>query len=177
MPLLSLAFTLASTNRAAIRTEVFDYWIKEAPGTPSVTNSYHYLVETLSDGSEIYLARPTRLNKGADFKILCRKHALFHFKNGNDRPPNHEGLFAKFKSLITSLAGKTELLTALRRIWDCENSAAVVSSLVLFRGNVRAERALLLAKWFFIEQDVTYWTQSGRHMLRGAFEERFGPLP
>jgi hypothetical protein len=47
----------------------------------------------------------------------------------------------------------------------------------LFAGNTKAERVLLLAKWFFIEQDVTYWIESGRNMLRTFFEEQFGKLP
>ena len=70
-----------------------------------------------------------------------------------------------------------ELLTALLRIWNCENSAKVLEDLKLFKGNTRAERLLLLAKWFFIEQDVTYWTESGRHMLRDFFVGKFGELP
>jgi hypothetical protein len=52
-----------------------------------------------------------------------------------------------------------------------------LEGLKLFKNNVKAERMLLLAKWFFIEQDVTYWTESGRHMLRGGFESRFGKFP
>jgi hypothetical protein len=53
----------------------------------------------------------------------------------------------------------------------------VITDLKFFAGEMRAERVLLLAKWFFIEQDVTYWTESGRHMLRTFFEEKFGKLP
>jgi hypothetical protein len=65
----------------------------------------------------------------------------------------------------------------MRRIWDCEPSTKVIADLKFFAGEMKAERVLLLAKWFFIEQDVTYWTESGRHMLLGAFEDEFGKLP
>lgn len=133
-------------------------------------------MEQLSNGSLIYLTRPTRLNKGADFVICCE--GFTKFKNGNDKPPSHDDLISEMEH-FTSISAKhrKQILTALRRIWDCESSAAVLGGLKLFKGDYRAERVLLLAKWFFIEQDVTYWTESGRHILRGHFEKPFGPLP
>jgi len=167
-----LKIEIHSTDRAEIRAEVFQHWINEKPGTPTVRNTYRYDVEKLSDGSWVYLTRPTRLNKGADFVICCEHFTKF--KNGNDKPPSHNDLLLEFCQLGQPAAQLKELLAALRRIWDCENSKQVLESLKLFKGNAKAERALLLAKWFFIEQDVTYWTESGRHMLRGAFEEKFG---
>jgi len=170
-----LSINLSGTDRAAIRAEVFRHWINEKPGTPTVRNTYRYDVEKLSDGSWIYLMRPTRLNKGADFVIYCERFTKF--KNGNDKPPSHVDLMSEFCQLGHPAPQLKELLTALRRIWDCENSNKVLDDLTLFKGNVRAERVLLLAKWFFIEQDVTYWTDSGRHMLRKGYEDKFGPLP
>jgi len=170
-----LTIELQSTERAAIRAEVFQHWIAEKPGTANVRNTYRYTVETLFDGSRIYLTRPTRLNKGADFVICCERFTKF--KNGNDRPPSHSDLVNQVRELGHPDSQLKELLTALRRIWECDDSAQVVQDLKLLRGNVKAQRVLLLAKWFFIEQDVTYWTESGRHMLRHAFESQFGELP
>ena len=172
----NLAFDIRATDRAAVRAEVFQHWINEQPGSSSVRNTYRYDVEKLSDGSFVYLTRPARLNKGADFVILCQN--FIKFKNGNDKPPKHGDLFDELKPLAArSGAHKKEILTALRRIWDCEDSKQVLSSLKLFKNNVKAERLLLLAKWHFIEQDVTYWTDSGRHMLRNGFESQFGNFP
>lgn len=171
-----LSIDLHATERAAVRAEVFQHWINEKPGSPSVRNTYRYDVEKLSDSSLIYLTRPTRLNKGADFVICCE--GFTKFKNGNDRPPSHQDLVAEMKALVKkSPEHLAEMLNALKRIWNCESSKAVLSELKLFRGDAKAERVLLLAKWFFIEQDVTYWTESGRHMLRDYFEDEFGSFP
>ena len=167
-----LSIEIRATNRAEVRAEVFQHWIREKPGTPTIRNTYRYFVEKLSDGSQIYLTRPTRLNKGADFVICCERFTKF--KNGNDKPPSHDDLMEELRQLAESVAEKHELLVALRRIWDCENSTLILANLNHFKGNSIAERMLLLAKWFFIEQDVTYWTESGRHMLRSAFEDKFG---
>lgn len=171
-----LEITIRATDRAAVREEVFQHWIHEEPGSTSVRNKYRYDVEKLSDGSLIYLTRPTRLNKGADFIIFCENFKTY--KNGNDKPPKHGDLIEELDHLLsTSTERKSELLTALSRIWHCNKSAQVVNSLELFKNDVRAERVLLLAKWFFIEQDVTYWTESGRHMLKEGMESRFGSFP
>jgi hypothetical protein len=167
---------LRCTSRAAVREEVFHHWIKEQPGTPTTRNTYRYDVEVLSNGKRIYLTRPTRLNKGADFVILCE--GFTRFKNGNDKPPKHGDLLQEIAAVCAlSSENRTEMLNALQRIWDCENSKTIISELVFLKGNLQAERALLLSKWFFIEQDVTYWTESGRHMLRTAIESNFGKLP
>jgi hypothetical protein len=107
-----LAFTLKSTDRAAVRAEVFQHWIDEKSGSSTVRNTYRYNVERLSDGSLIYLTRPTRLNKGADFVIHCE--GFTKFKNGNDKPPSHGDLFSELESLIAAAPKhRTEILTAL----------------------------------------------------------------
>ena len=36
---------------------------------------------------------------------------------------------------------------------------------------VPADVAVLVAKWLFAEQDLTYWNQSGRYMLKTSFVE------
>lgn len=169
-----LSIVLKATDRAGVRAEVFQHWIRENPGSPTQRNTYRYDVEKLSDDSIIYLTRPTRLNKGADFVIHCE--GFTKFKNGNDKPPRHTDLAAELENLVAAPDHRKEILTALHRIWDCENSATVLAELKHFNNNVKAQRVLLLAKWFFIEQDVTYWTESGRHMLRTFFEDKFGKL-
>ena len=170
-----LQFEITSVTRASVREEVFQHWIKEDPGTPVLRNTYRYDVESLASGKLIYLTRPTRLNKGADFVILCEDFTKF--KNGNNKPPRHGDLIQEIADVCAvSSASSAEFLVALRRIWDCESSKNVLSELSVLKNDLKAERALLLSKWFFIEQDVTYWTESGRHMLRGFFEGEFGKL-
>jgi len=164
------------TDRVRIREEMLGHWMKEKPGTDKLRNLYRYNVETLADGSCIYLMRPARLNKGCDFVIYCEN--FLKFKNGNPKPPQQRTLIDELDALTSiSPQHKVEILTALRRVWDCENVDVVVANLNHFKGNIQAERALKLAMWLFIEQDVTYWTESGRQMIREWMEERFGHLP
>ncbi|MBM4366436.1 MAG: hypothetical protein FJ102_09485 [Deltaproteobacteria bacterium] len=167
---------LAATDRAGVRAEVLAAWIEELPGTPSERNTYRYDVEFLSDGGRVYLRRPAWKNKGADFVVYCE--GFTRYKNGNDAPPSHGDLQSAMRRVAArSPSHRAELLLALRRIWDCEASGVVLADLNLLRRDADAERALLVAKWLFIEQDVTYWTESGRHMLRRGLEAEFGALP
>jgi hypothetical protein len=82
----------------------------------------------------------------------------------------------ELRELVKTSDHKKELLKAIRRIWQCEPSEKVIADLEYFAGNVNAERVLLLLKWFFIEQDVTYWTESGRCKLIGFLEEHFDKI-
>ncbi|MGO9529018.1 MAG: hypothetical protein ACLP0A_15755 [Verrucomicrobiia bacterium] len=164
------------TDRARIRDEMLGYWMREKPGGKDVVTRYRYNVERLADGSRMYLMRPAYLNKGCDFIIYCE--GFLKYKNGNDKPPRQDTLFTELGKL-TGLSGthKREILGAVRRVWECENVDDVLSGLARFSGNVDAERLLKLAMWLFIEQDVTYWSYTGRSMLRSGIEERFGELP
>src|ERR1044072_9029493 len=161
------------TDRVRIREEMLGHWMREKPGTQELRNLYRYNVETLANGSGIYLMRPARLNKGCDFVIYCED--FLKFKNGNPKPPEQRTLIDELDALTSiSPEHKIERLTALRRVWDCENVDVVVANLHHFDGNIQAERALKLAMWLFIEQDVTYWIESGRQMIRAWIEDRFG---
>jgi hypothetical protein len=168
-------FALTAVTRDGIRAEMASAWLKEAPGNAVLRNCYRYFVETLQNNDRIYLLRPAGLNNGIDFKIYCEgftKHG-----NGNNRPPSHKDLLGELAELAQqSTAHGDELRGALRRIWECVPPNDVCAALGHFQGSLRAERSLKLARWFFIEQDVTYWTGSGRHMLRSAVEDVIGAL-
>ena len=170
---------ITSTNRRGVRAEVVSAWLREEPGEPNKRNAYRYDVESLADGTKIYVSRPTRLNKGMDFVIRCERY--IKHKNGKDKPPKHTDLIAEIQPYLTEQTKKSgqtaELTLALARIWDCYRADEVVESLQLLKGSISVERLLKLARWFFIEQDLTYWTESGRWMLRFALEQYLGKFP
>src|SRR6185369_3978305 len=133
------------TDRARIREEMLVYWMREQPGTHTVRNCYRYNVETLSDGSSIYLMRPTRLNKGCDFVIHCEN--FLTFKNGNSRPPSQNDVIAELGKTLKSLDPpcRKAVLRALMRVFNCEEVNAVVASLDgSCRDMLAAERTLKL---------------------------------
>ena len=130
-----------------------------------------YYVERLSDGNRIYIERPAPLNKGCDFVIYVEN--LFIWKNGNDKPPRH-------KDLLNDLYAKKQQLTkeqyctlmdAIAMIYNVESyDTAIIMTQALPIIGWSYELLLKLTRWFFIEQDITYWSGEGRNMLYTAIK-------
>lgn len=170
-----ISLEIDSEVRHEVRTQVIQTWLREIPGTMDVTHRYRYNVERIRDGSRVYLTRPARLNRGIDFVIYCENFT--RWKNQKDKPPTHDVLCAEIDDIARrSMGHRLELRRALGRIWACERPDAVLAGLRLLANDVESERVLKLARWMFIEQDLTYWTESGRWMLRGGIEKRIGSL-
>ena len=155
------------TTRADIRNYLLEIMKAENPQT-----KYRYFVEQLIDGNRIYLERPGRLNKGCDFVIYIENHLLYN--NSNDKPPKHDFLLDDLRLKRENLSNEewTILHNAIELIYN-SNSFEVSSE------NIRElpvigetyELILKLVRWFFIEQDITYWSRSGREMLYNAILE------
>ena len=170
-----LGFRIDSEDRSELRRQLVRKWLRELPGTATLKHTYLYNVERLRDGSRIYLTRPTRLNKGMDFVIYCENFTKW--KKGTNRPPSHGDLIGELQAICgRSPKHCRELRRALGRIWNCDAPDKVVAGLRLLRNDLQTERSLKVARWMFIEQDLTYWTESGRWMLRGGIEQRIGRI-
>ncbi len=135
------------SNKKDIRDYLLQTWSNEAESI-----QFRYFVETLSNNKKIYLERPANLNKGCDFVIKVED--LIIFKNGNDKPPKHNYLLERIKNKSTIKNLKNELTD----IYNCNSTKTTYI-------DIEHELILKLSKWFFIEQDITYWANSGRNML------------
>ncbi len=148
--------------RNQFRQFLVSQWMQESFG-----KKYRYFVENLSDGKRVYLERPARLNKGCDFVIYIED--LFLCKNGNDKPPSHRDLFAdlKKKKRFLSLGDWQELMLAIEKVHKTTSSSIALhcADRINNFSPMNVEQILHLCKWFFLEQDVTYWSYNGRDML------------
>ncbi len=155
------------TTRDAVRTFLLQQWAQE-----NVGNKYRYFVETLADGSRIYLERPGRLNKGCDFVIYAENKYLW--KNGNDRPPDHDFVLDDLrnkKQMLTPTHWQN-LLKGILVIYNCGTYSTALQQmgkLPIVSGH-SYELLLKLIRWFFNEQDVTYWSGQGRAMFYNAIQ-------
>lgn len=133
---------------------------------------YLYFVEILQSGFRIYHERPGRLNKGCDFVIYAEK--TYQWKKRNDRPPDHKFVLEDLsnKKNHLKLDEWNNFLLAVTEIYYLKpysNSIKFTQGLPVF-GNTY-ELSLKLIKWFFIEQDITYWSGDGREMLFKRIQE------
>lgn len=152
------------SNKTEIRSFLLNQWITEMP-----TSKYRYFVETISNGNRIYLERPGRLNKGCDFVIFIENQILFY--NGNDKPPKHDFILEDLEYKKQNLSNEhyQNLILSITDIYNCLPVPIALNRLQQ-QPNVSEsyELVLKLVKWFFIEQDITYWAKSGRQMLFDA---------
>jgi len=158
----SVEVTLPSIEQfstpASIRQFLLQQWIAETPNT-----KYRYYVEVLDSGSRIYLERPGRLNKGCDFVVYVENEFLH--KNGNDKPPSHEDMRIDLEQKKNSLTRPQwqSVLKAIKVIYVVGSFSQATSYLTNLPPTGRSfELVLKVCRWFFIEQDITYWAGDGR---------------
>ncbi|MGV8018575.1 MAG: hypothetical protein AB2L26_10415 [Ignavibacteria bacterium] len=152
-------------NRKDIRDFILSKWMSETPGT-----KYRYFVENIGP-IRIYLERPASLNKGCDFKIFAENVILF--KNGNDKPPSHDYIITDLANKKTHLSATqwADFMDAIKVIYDCGTySDAQLHINALPAIGLSYELILKIVRWFFIEQDISYWSGTGRDMFYTAIQ-------
>jgi hypothetical protein len=125
-----------------------------------------YYVEIVEE-NRIYIERPGRLNKGCDFVIYVEN--LITWNNGNDKPPKHDDLFEDLEKKQNELT-KEEfecLKSAIKDIYELKSYSEAIAHTINLPVSIgwSYELILKLIRWFFVEQDITYWARSGREML------------
>jgi hypothetical protein len=164
-----IEWRLLEDTRETLRTAVLTKWAEESCGSADAFQRYRYNVEELPNNGSIYLHRPAFRNKGCDFIVNCEP-AIPREDGKRYKNPRHQDLTRELLWLSEQLTnGKARILLAVQSVWNCENVSTVSSTLCNTIENpdvaFRAERALKVAKWLFIEQDITDWNTSGRAMF------------
>lgn len=141
--------------------------------TEDCMTKIRYYVETLANGKRIYLERPTFLNKGCDFQIFVED--LIVYKNGNDKCPSHNDVFEDLKLKKKQLTEQqySILISAVTDIYEVRpyGVAEIKTKQLPVPDGWSYETLLKLLRWLFIEQDITYWAQTGREMLMSGIIE------
>ena len=172
----SINTTIKATDREGYRYKLITLFLNEKHGSSKEVMSYLYYVETLSDGRRIYLKRPTALNKGVDFEVRVENQQFRYGKYGNiistGNRPSHS-------DIITDLTNKKKensrsfilLKNLVTKVYNCQDISEDEINNCVFKGGMPTEMLLLVLKWLFIEQDITYWNRSGREMLYNGLLE------
>ena len=163
---------LRSIDEFSDRSDVRKYMLY-LYATEDCMTKIRYYVETLANGKRIYLERPTFLNKGCDFQIYVED--LIVYKNGNDKCPSHNDVFEDLKLKKEQLTEQqySILISAVIDIYEVRPYRVAESKIRLLPipNGWSYETLLKLLRWLFIEQDITYWAQTGREMLMNGIKE------
>lgn len=149
------------------RRRVISLFLDEIKGTGDYY--YAYRVEQISDGSAIFLVRPT-FKRGLDYLLLLRD------KQGSVIAPRFESLENDLnekklrlprlypnvhRALMEVHAGNDPDLVLAR----LKDDLSTISSV-----GMPIEKMLKIAKWLFIDEDVKYWGHRGRDKWGGHLE-------
>ncbi len=161
---ISTSFSNEGT-RNDVRMRVVNYFANEVPGTGIgiLASHYIYYVETLSDGSRVYLQRPANLHNGFDF-LICVEGANYAQPGTKVRyAPKHEDI--RNDLLMKKSENPSEyskLYSLAQRIYECHDVSDFEMASIRFRSGLPVDHVLKVLKWMFIEQDIRYWNYSGR---------------
>jgi len=165
-------------DRKIIRDEVVDLFKNEpaGKGIGKLSTKIIYCVEKTLNDEIIYLQRPAYLNKGFDFTVNVKNY-LFKAPT-NLRPdrvtktPRHDSIIYPLKLIkSTNISNFDLMMEVIEKIFLCEEPNDILKQtkyqilLNKYIDGVEYETLLKVIKWLFIEQDVTYWSFSGRAML------------
>lgn len=161
-------------SRRDLRSGIIRAFLDEEPGTGrgDLCSRNVYEVERARSGHLVELHRPANRNNGMDFTVRCPT-VTFNYENRLWRHvPRHEDLVTALKGIRRRHPADYQLVReAIRATYDCRvvrgwRTLARLNSEPMGIGGTPcpADLAVLVAKWLFVEQDVTYWHNSGRAM-------------
>jgi hypothetical protein len=170
MPETEKTLNIIGADRKAFKDNLIKEFLKEEPGTSEETSTYYYYVEKTTDGVDIFLKRPARLNKGMDFEVHA-DNVLFENESESGRVtrtsrPSHSTILNDLdEKKIESASEYAKVITLIDKIYNCENVMDEEMRALSFKTGHPIELILKIVKWLFIEQDITYWNWSGRKMF------------
>lgn len=130
----------------------------------------------------MYLKRPTRL-KGFDFQVNV-EGLIKTVKPGRGptrEMPSHADVLHDLPVKLAERPGdRGVLFDAVAAVYDCGDPVQFMKRsprLAAFWSGWPVDPLLLTVKWLMIEQDVTYWLETGRDMLMSAIGADVFSLP
>ena len=171
MPNYTITYALTATNRVQMRKDLISQFMTESPGSGLGSNAtrYTYNVETLGTTYDIFLKRPTRLNKGFDFTVNIS--GLFFKKNRCYSNPSHQDIIDALTDCQKHFSAiyQNQIKQKIQDIYDCKQVNLTSLSGATFADYQNTQHPieiiLLAIKWLFMEQDCAYWNYSGRAMF------------
>ena len=164
-----LTVSIKANSREEYHEKLIMLFLKEKHGTSQEWNYYDYYVETGKNGKRVYLHRPAYKNKGMDFEVRVEDYQFRYGKNGNiissGNRPSHSEIWNDVHVKVDENHEDGQKLKALiTQVYNCEDPDENIINSCRFTTGLPLDLLLYTIKWLFIEQDMTYWNQSGREM-------------
>ena len=155
-------------SRNDVRMRVINEFANETPGQGrgAAASRYTYYVETLADGRRVFLRRPASIYQGFDFVVKV-ENSNFAAPNKRARSaPSHQDIISDLEMKRSSNPTEYARLYALiEKVYACHDVTDSELQSPVFSSGFSTEEIIKILKWLFIEQDIRYWSYSGREML------------
>lgn len=170
---IDIEYKVFSNDRRLLRNEVINLFLEEEPGLGrgDLTSRYDYIIKKLPQDKTVYLRRPAILNNGFDFTLnVSNTNFNYYLKNKRrSTRPTHNNI--KYDLSIKKESDSKlydEFFKQVDLIYDCHNPTKTDFD---FKVGHSSQLILECIKWLFIEQEVTYWHNSGRKMFFKGLKE------
>ena len=164
-----LTVSIKASTREEYHKKLIMLFLEEKHGTSEEWNYYDYYVETGKNGKRVYLHRPAYKNKGMDFEVRVEDYQFRYGKYGNiistgNRPKHDEIRDDVYNKVVDNSEDGQKLKGLITQIYNCEEPNEDIINSCRFTTGLPLDLLLYTIKWLFLEQDMTYWNQSGREM-------------
>lgn len=164
-----LTVTIKASSREEYHKKLIMLFLEEKHGTSQEWNYYYYYVETGKNGKRVYLKRPAYKNKGMDFEVRVEDYQFRYGKYNNiistgNRPKHDEIWNDVYNKVVENPEDGQKLRVLITQVYNCEEPNEDIINSCHFTTGLPLDLLLYAIKWLFIEQDMTYWNQSGREM-------------
>lgn len=154
-------------DKSERRNQIIEKFANLEPGS----RTSYFIVANLSCGNRIMISTPGQLNKGMDFRVNY-EGSKWITSGGRKRDyPSHDDITNDIFEKISAAEHEdvVMLMRAIESVYNCEEPAYYEC----FDDGISVEALLSLIEWLFMEQDLTYWSFSGRDMLKEKIDEHF----
>ena len=156
-------------SRNDVRMRIINELASEIPGQGhgESASRYTYFVEKFADGRRVYLRRPAFKHVGFDFVVHVEDA---NFAGPNERrarsSPSHQDIISDLEMKRTCAPASYAMLYSLiERVYSCHDIPDNELQRPTFSTGLPTDAIVKILKWLFIEQDIRYWSYSGREML------------
>lgn len=161
--------SIKASTREEYHKQLIMLFLEEKHGTSQEWNYYDYFVETGKNGKRVYLHRPAYKNKGMDFEVRVEDYQFRYGKHDNvissgNRPRHSEIQEDVHRKIEENPEDGQKLKALITQVYNCEEPNEDAINACRFKTGLPLDLLLYTIKWLFIEQDMTYWNQSGREM-------------
>ncbi len=164
-----LTVSIKASTREEYHKKLIMLFLEEKHGTSEEWNYYDYYVETGKNGKRVSLHRPAYKNKGMDFEVRVEDYQFRYGKYGNiistGNRPKHDEIWADvYNKVVENSEDGQKLKGLITQVYNCEEPNEDIITSCRFTTGLPLDLLLYTIKWLFLEQDMTYWNQSGREM-------------